>query len=78
VQVLASRFKGTMNKRQRKKASEWKYLPLTISLSEFEASKMDREELYKMMRKKWEDSWKRLLIEAEHLVYNDGSNKNGK
>jgi hypothetical protein len=76
-----------MNKRQRKKAhkKKWKQLgemrwtqtiaPISISLSELEASKMDQEELYKMMRKKWEDAYKRLYIATEDLYLNDGSNK---
>lgn len=64
-----------MNKRQRKKAKDWKGTILKLSLKEIEASKLTDDELCKIMRKKWEDVHKRLIDEGLMLALNDGSNK---
>ncbi len=65
-----------MNKRQRKKAKDYKSGVLTLSQAEIEALQLTDEELIKIMSKRLEDCHKRLIDDALNLSLNDGSNKN--
>lgn len=67
-----------MNKRQRKKAKDWMYQPVTISLSELEASKLSEAEIVKTIIDKMTGAGERLAKDAYNEACSDGTGTLGK